>query len=90
MNTIGDSESNRPTSETPRSLEAMTRVAPTLASDVIRSSGADDDPRKITPSRSNNPVAPQRFLHNPVFGAGINPIASSAPSPSSQARNGVR
>ena len=73
MNTIGGSDNNLPASERPRSLEAMTRVAPMLASDVIRSSGADEDPRKMTPSRSSNPAAPQTFLQNPVSGTGNKP-----------------
>ena len=59
MNTIGHSDSIRPTSETPRSLEAMTSVAPILASEVISSSGMDDEPNRMAPSISISPIAPQ-------------------------------
>ena len=80
-----------PTHEMPRSLEAITSVAPTLASDVINSSGADGDPNRMTPSSSNNPAdAADVFPACGVAGAGMNPIDSNAPSASSQARNGVR
>jgi hypothetical protein len=61
-----------------------------LASDVISSSGADDEPSKMAPHSSSMPIAPHAFLRNSVAGAGMNLIDSNAPSASSQARNGVR
>ena len=39
MKTIGRSDNNLPATEGPRSLEAMSRTAPMLASEVISSSG---------------------------------------------------
>ena len=90
MKTIGRSDSNLPAIEGPRSLEAMSKAAPMLASEVIASSGADDDPKTTAPSTSSIPVVPHKFLPNSVSGTGKNPIDSSAPSASSHARNGVR
>ena len=59
MKTIGRIDEQLPAIESPRSLEAITITAPTLASDVISRSGADGDPRKMAPSRSSIPAAPQ-------------------------------
>ena len=90
MATNGGSDSNRPAIDTPLSLEAITSAAPMLASDVIKRSGADGDPSRITPSSSSSPAPPQTFFQNVVSGTGMNLTASIAPSASSQARNGVR
>ena len=67
MKTTGRSDSSLPTAEAPRSLEAMTSVAPMLASEVISSSGADGDPRKMAPSSSSIPTTPQAFFPNAVL-----------------------
>ena len=60
MKTTGRIDSSLPTAETPLSPEAIISVAPTLASEIISNSGADEEPRKMAPSTSS--IRPRRRL----------------------------
>src|ERR1700722_4358693 len=90
MKTAGRHDSRRPTIDAPFSLEWMINAVPMHAVAVANGSGVSREHPNTAKSTSARPEPPMTLLKSDDAGAGKNRSPMSAPSSSSQARNGVR
>src|SRR5579864_6236005 len=90
MKTAGRHDSSRPTTEMPFSLEWMISAVPMHAVAVASGSGVSRENPNTANSTSAKPAPPVMLLKSDVDGDGKKRSPMSAPSNSSEARNGVR